>query len=108
MSRRAVTAIAVMSIATACRCGGGPGPPPESPCATAEEIATLRLNQLQFVGSHNSYRRHTYKPIFDLIQSFGPTAPEEINAQSWDYDHLPLAEQLTDYGMRALELDVFN
>ena len=97
-----------MSLATACRCSGGAGSPPESPCATPEDIATLRLNQLQFVASHNSYRRHTYKPIFDLIQSFGPTAPEEINALSWDYDHLPLAEQLTDYGMRGLELDLFN
>jgi hypothetical protein len=107
MIRRAAIALAVTSIA-ACRCSGGAGPAPETPCAKPEEIATLRLNQLQLVGSHNSYRRHTYQPIFDLIQSFGSTAPEEINARSWDYDHLPLAEQLTDYGMRALELDVFN
>jgi len=82
--------------------------PPETPCAKPEEIATLRLNQLQLVGSHNSYRHHTYQPLFELIQSFGSTAPEELNAASWDYDHLPLAEQLTDYGMRALEVDVFN
>ena len=108
MSRRAVTALAAISIAAACRCGGGAGPPPESPCATPDETAALRLNQLQLVGSHNSYRRRTYQPIFDLIQSFGPTAPEEINADSWDYDHLPLAKQLTDFGMRALELDLFH
>ena len=108
MSRRAAIALAVASIA-ACRCSGGAAPPPETPCAKPEEIATLRLNQLQLVGSHNSYRRHTYKPIFDLIQSFGPTAPEG--------DQHPIGglrppaacgEQLTDYGMRALELDLFN
>jgi hypothetical protein len=108
MSRRAGIVFIVTSIVAACRCSGSAGPPSDAPCATPEEIASLRLNQVQIVGSHNSYRRLTYKPIFDLIQSFGATAPEEINASSWDYDHLPLAEQMTDYGMRALELDVFN
>ena len=62
MSRRAAIALAITSIA-ACRCSGNAGLPPETPCAKPEDIATLRLNQLQLVGSHNSYRRHTYKPI---------------------------------------------
>ena len=39
MGLRAVTALAVMSIAASCRCSGGAGPPTESLCAPPEEIA---------------------------------------------------------------------
>ena len=61
----------------------------------------LRLNQLQFVGSHNSYKQ---------AQSWGwATVLRWLNedaARALDYEHLPLAEQL-DLGLRVLELDVF-
>jgi len=89
-------------------CGSGPGAPPDAPCATATEIEGLRLNQLQVVGSHNSYRRRTYEPIYAFVQSLAASLPEEFDPAAWDYDHLPLPQQLVDYGMRALELDVFN
>ena len=61
----------------------------------------LRLNQLQFVGSHNSYKQ---------AQSWGwATVLRWLNedaARALDYEHLPLGEQL-DLGLRVLELDVF-
>jgi hypothetical protein len=88
-------------------CGTDPVPePPDAPCATAAEIDGLRLNQIQVVGSHNSYRRRTYPPLFAFIQ--GLTLPEGLSAASLDYDHLPLPEQLDRYRMRGFELDVFN
>jgi hypothetical protein len=89
-------------------CGSGPGEPPDAPCATAAEIEGLRINQLQVVGSHNSYRRRTYEPIYAFVQSLAASLPEEFDPTAWDYDHLPLPQQLVDYGMRTLELDVFN
>jgi hypothetical protein len=89
-------------------CGGGTGEPPDAPCATAAEIEGLRINQLQVVGSHNSYRRRTYEPIFAFVQSLAASLPEEFDPAAWDYDHVPVPQQLVDYGMRALELDVFN
>jgi hypothetical protein len=89
-------------------CGSGAGEPPDAPCATAAEIEGLRINQLQVVGSHNSYRRHTYEPIFAFVQSLAASLPPEFDPAAWDYDHLPLPQQLVDYGMRALELDVFS
>src|SRR5262245_46615448 len=95
-------------MACAARGGGGGGEAPDAPCATAAEIAGLRLNQLQVVGSHTSYRRHTYQPIFTFVQSLAASLPEEFDPAAWDYDHLPLPQQLVDYGMRALELDIFN
>ena len=61
----------------------------------------LRLNQLQFVGSHNSYKQ---------AQSWGwATVLRWLNedaARALDYEHLPLEAQL-DLGLRVLELDVF-
>ena len=61
----------------------------------------LRLNDIQLLGSHNSYKQ--------------PMPPErmaalrEENAEladALDYSHLPLEEQL-ELGIRKLELDVF-
>src|SRR5262245_38316957 len=82
--------------------------PPDLPCATDAEIAGLRINQLQVVGSHNSYRRHTYPPIFIFIASIASSLPADADPASLDYDHLPLPDQLDTYRMRGLELDLYN
>ena len=34
--------------------------------------------------------------------------PAELIRRAWDYDHLPLPEQLVDYRMRGLEIDLYN
>ena len=68
----------------------------------------LRLNQIQLVGSHNSYRRKTYGPIFAFIESLAEQLPEGAGPTTLDYDHLPLPEQLDTYRMRGFELDVYN
>ena len=56
----------------------------------SEAVETLRLNQIQIKGTHNSYH---IKPriAFD---------------KSHKYSHLPLYEQLDERGIRAFELDV--
>lgn len=54
------------------------------------------LNQIQVVGSHNSY----HVSNFDQIGGLSPLAA------TLDYTHDPLPEQL-DEGLRSLELDVF-
>jgi hypothetical protein len=87
-------------------CDTDPPMEPDAPCATAEEIEGLRLNQIQVVASHNSYRRRTYAPIFAFIQTLA--LPEGLSAASLDYDHLPLPEQLDGYRMRGFELDLYN
>ncbi len=62
----------------------------------------LRLNQIQTLGSHNSYKQHVTPGIFDLLKDFD----EEI-AQGWEYGHSPLAEQFNYEGIRQIELDIF-
>jgi len=50
----------------------------------------LRLNHLQFKGTHNSYH----------------LPPEELVVPEWDYAHAPLDEQLEELDVRQVELDV--
>jgi hypothetical protein len=106
--KRRFFGLLVLVATAACGSDPGPGTPPDAPCATAAEIDGLKINQLQVVGSHNSYRRKTYEPIFTFVQSIAASLPQEFDPAAWDYDHLPLPQQLVDYRMRALELDVYN
>jgi hypothetical protein len=50
---------------------------------------TLRLNQLQAKGTHNSYH----------------VAPPDTAIVPWQYTHLPLDQQLETQGVRKFELD---
>jgi len=61
----------------------------------------LRLNDIQVVGSHNSYKLAMPSANFETLRQARP----EI-ADTLEYSHLPLPDQLT-LGVRALELDVF-
>lgn len=62
----------------------------------------LRLNDIQVVGTHNSYKRAIPPAELAIIRQHSAEDAVEL-----DYGHAPLAEQL-DLGMRALELDVVN
>ncbi|MFM9066846.1 MAG: Ca2+-dependent phosphoinositide-specific phospholipase C [Planctomycetota bacterium] len=62
----------------------------------------LRLNQIQLIGTHNSYHVAPDPVARRLIQTF---AAREAEAN--DYSHRPLVEQLEDLGIRQLELDLY-
>jgi hypothetical protein len=70
-------------------------------CTGGQNNPALRVNDIQVIGTHNSYKQ--------------PLPPEELaahhardpaGADSIDYGFPPLAEQL-DQGIRQLELDVY-
>ena len=67
--------------------------------APAEEP---RLNQIQVIGSHNSYHIAPHKTVMELIAATG-----RRRAESLDYTHRPLAEQFSRQGIRQVELDVY-
>lgn len=71
---------------------------PEAASATA----TLRYNQIQVLGSHNSYH---LQPAPDVLQALGVISKDL--ADSIEYSHVPLEEQLDTYGIRQFELDVY-
>ncbi len=70
-------------------------------------LDTLRINQLQCIGTHNSYRIKTDPDIFKFVTTFLSFLPDELNPNSWDYTHIPLSQQL-DLGVRNLEIDIYN
>lgn len=62
----------------------------------------LRLNDLQALGSHNSYHVEVQPEVMALLQAF-----DQELADSLAYSHVPLAEQFSEQGIRQIELDVF-
>jgi hypothetical protein len=80
-------------------CGGG------DPCRTLEAgnaDQCLRLNQVQVLGTHNSYHRQPTSALRTALDSIAPGWDPE-----WWYTHRPLVEQLDELNIRQLELDVF-
>lgn len=75
-----------------------------------DSVDLLKINQIQVVGSHNSYRTRTYKPLYDLAVNFYEQGllSENLNPRGWDYTHVPIPQQLGAFGMRGLELDVYE
>ena len=66
------------------------------------DVNSLKLNEIQIIGSHNSYHITPSVGMLALIGSF-----MQDLATSMDYTHLPLDEQFTTYGVRQIELDVY-
>ena len=62
----------------------------------------VHLNQVQVLGSHNSYHvEPVQSPLIDLYLLFDDTAIE------LQYTHRPLDQQFGELGVRQIELDVF-
>ena len=68
------------------------------PESTGESI---NINHIQFVGSHNSYKRAMPDSFIKQLMKINPNLVESL-----DYEHIPLGDQL-DLGIRKLELDIF-
>ncbi len=62
----------------------------------------IALNQVQVLGSHNSYHVEPRPALFALLVAFSPDL-----AASLEYTHLPLSRQFAEQGIRQIELDVF-
>ncbi len=77
-------------------------PPAMSAPTTAAPPRALAINEMQVIGSHNSFHLKPQPLAFDAI-----TAVSAELAESIDYSHRPLTEQLEEFGIRQFELDVF-
>lgn len=62
----------------------------------------IRVNQLQSLGTHNSYHRRPRPNLFSTLMEIVPPL-----ATAWEYDHAPFSEQFSELGIRQVELDVF-
>ena len=72
------------------------------PLAPARAEDPVRLNQIQVIGSHNSYHVSPHPNVLGLL---GAKGRERSNAL--EYTHRPLAEQFSNLGIRQIELDVY-
>ncbi|MEX2332729.1 MAG: phosphatidylinositol-specific phospholipase C1-like protein [Pseudohongiella sp.] len=75
---------------------------PLTPAISSAAEPDLRLNHVQVLGSHNSYKRLPADRLVSLLDSY-----REGWADSIHYEHRPLQEQLQLLGIRQFELDVF-
>jgi hypothetical protein len=71
-------------------------------CAFTQTGGALRMNQVQIIGSHNSYHSGIGPHEMEYLRKTNPRA-----ADSLDYKHPALTVQL-DAGVRQLEIDVYG
>lgn len=68
----------------------------------AQTASDARMNQIQVLGSHNSYHTGIDPALFAYLRAKYGKQMDEL-----EYSHLPIQQQL-DMGLRALEIDVVN
>ena len=69
-------------------------------CKTAPD--RVRINQIQVIGSHNSYHLRAHDSLMAVMAKRNPLAPLGL-----DYNHPALPEQFERLGIRQIELDCF-
>lgn len=72
--------------------------------ADAASIDDLRINQIQVVGSHNSYHQVASPAESEIREA---AIGEEANGMLL-YDHVPLPQQFARQKVRQIELDIFR
>ncbi len=85
---------------------GGCGDDAEDSASSEPQVVLggdgLQINEIQMLGSHNSYHLRAEPQVADALEALVPDLWAEI-----DYEHVPLEDQLSEYGIRQFELDVF-
>ena len=64
--------------------------------------SNLKINRIQVIGSHNSYRQAIETDLYNIIQAKDTSR----SLKGLQYTHISLTEQL-NMGLRNLEIDVF-
>jgi Phosphoinositide phospholipase C, Ca2+-dependent len=80
-----------------CGCSDGSDSPQDVP------VDDILMNQVQYLGTHNSYHIKARADLFELLLTSIPTI-----ASTLEYTHVPLPEQFETQGIRQIELDVFH
>src|SRR5271154_2606175 len=71
-------------------------------CSSVSPTAGVRMNQIQVIGTHNSYHQRAHDSLMKLIAAVKPQGARDL-----DYGHRPLREQLSVLGIRQIELDCY-
>jgi hypothetical protein len=76
--------------------------PPAASEARRTADGCLRMNQVQVLGTHNSYHIQDEPQLLGALKAFDKSLGESI-----EYTHPPLPVQFSREGVRQIELDVF-
>ena len=102
-----VTAVAAAAafLVGACSSDDSASTTTTAPRPTDESVT---MNELQFIGTHNSYKSAPSAELVDFLKGVvGPDAAgSELDPAQLAYGHRPLTQQL-DSGIRSFELDVW-
>lgn len=81
-----------------------------SGAASEDPSGEVRINELQYIGSHNSYKIQPTDELFEaekaVVDDFGADLGDIGDINSLLYSHPSLTEQLAS-GIRSFELDVW-
>lgn len=89
-----IATLMVVLLVSACDDNSGNDPQPEP--------EPVLMNQVQYLGTHNSFHIQLRADLFEILLAFSPDV-----APTLEYTHVPLTEQFEEQGIRQIELDVF-
>ena len=69
-------------------------------------LDTLKLNQIQCIGSHNSYKQAIDSALFSLLIRTDSIDNKPGRFQAIQYSHISLTDQL-NVGLQSLEIDIY-
>jgi hypothetical protein len=110
VSRKLIAGVASLTVAAGGLAGTGwtpaqvdpvAGPATETVTGGLKPSGSLRMNQVQVIGVHNSYHRELSATEKQVQQA------QDAGAVNLFYSHASIPAQLEDQNVRALELDLF-
>ncbi|KNC83346.1 hypothetical protein SARC_04398 [Sphaeroforma arctica JP610] len=67
----------------------------------------IRLNELQFLGTHNSYHVAPKSRLLTLYRALESASGSDASVDAWEYTHHTLDYQMQNQNVRHFELDVY-
>lgn len=67
----------------------------------------LRLNQVQIIASHNSYKKFPHDKVIRYLNRIKSLLGKDLDPSGINYSHLPFEAQFSDWKVRGLEIDIY-
>lgn len=71
-------------------------------------LDNIQLNEIRIIASHNSYKDYPHQKVLRFLDKIKNKLGEENDPKQMDYGHVSLKDQLSNYGVRGFELDVYH
>lgn len=68
---------------------------------------SIRLNDIRFIASHNSYKLKPDPKVLRFLGRFKKRLGNDLDPKRMDYGHVSLTEQFDRYEVRGIELDLY-